>query len=164
MDADVCLKQCSVLLCVTQRGWRLCGTTMPVAVSRGNNSWRADTAARQCSSVWGSVWVNSGWTLTARTVPAASPEYRYLCIHLYKHRHVSTWACCMSLYCFRPPCLCIFTACVVVFTLQKDGGCIVMTCSRCMRMFCWSCLTKLSSHSGDGHFDDGRCDSYSYDF
>ena len=53
---------------------------------------------------------------------------------------------------------CLFTACVV-FTLQKDGGCNVMTCSRCGRMFCWSCLTKLSSH-GDGHFDDGACTRY----
>ncbi|XP_036972008.1 E3 ubiquitin-protein ligase RNF14-like isoform X2 [Acanthopagrus latus] len=43
--------------------------------------------------------------------------------------------------------------------IQKDGGCNVMMCSRCGRMFCWSCLTKLSSH-GDGHFDDGACTRY----
>ncbi|KAG7514122.1 E3 ubiquitin-protein ligase RNF14-like [Solea senegalensis] len=41
--------------------------------------------------------------------------------------------------------------------IQKDGGCNMMTCTRCRRRFCWRCLTRLPEFGAGGHFEDGTC-------
>ncbi|TNN53087.1 E3 ubiquitin-protein ligase RNF14 [Liparis tanakae] len=43
--------------------------------------------------------------------------------------------------------------------IQKNGGCNMMTCSQCGQLFCWSCLTRMSSHSAQ-HFGNGVCSQY----
>lgn len=46
--------------------------------------------------------------------------------------------------------------------LQKNGGCNIMTCSRCRQRFCWLCLKRLSFPVDNGHFEIGTCTQYSY--
>ncbi|CAN9500694.1 unnamed protein product [Ophioblennius macclurei] len=42
--------------------------------------------------------------------------------------------------------------------IQKEGGCNLMSCSRCWQSFCWTCLTKLPTRkSGYAHFRPGGC-------
>ncbi|TNM88187.1 hypothetical protein fugu_006408 [Takifugu bimaculatus] len=43
--------------------------------------------------------------------------------------------------------------------IEKNGGCNVMTCSRCFRNFCWVCLTKLTERTNN-HFENGTCSRY----
>ncbi|KAK9519659.1 hypothetical protein VZT92_022371 [Zoarces viviparus] len=45
-------------------------------------------------------------------------------------------------------------------SIQKNGGCNVMTCTQCRQLFCWMCLTRLpTSHHGK-HFENGACSTY----
>uniref|UniRef100_A0A3P8WUG6 RBR-type E3 ubiquitin transferase n=1 Tax=Cynoglossus semilaevis TaxID=244447 RepID=A0A3P8WUG6_CYNSE len=46
--------------------------------------------------------------------------------------------------------------------IQKNGGCNIMTCSRCRQRFCWLCLKRLSFPVDNGHFEIGTCTQYSY--
>lgn len=45
--------------------------------------------------------------------------------------------------------------------IHKDGGCNVMTCSKCGQQFCWACLKRLSGSSAK-HFKPGRCRLFEY--
>ncbi|KAM3619244.1 uncharacterized protein V6R79_005011 [Siganus canaliculatus] len=41
--------------------------------------------------------------------------------------------------------------------IEKNGGCNLMTCSRCRQIFCWICLTRLTSSTRQSHFWDSSC-------
>ncbi|XP_063748390.1 E3 ubiquitin-protein ligase RNF14-like isoform X2 [Eleginops maclovinus] len=43
--------------------------------------------------------------------------------------------------------------------IQKDRGCNVMTCSKCLNRFCWVCLNRLQLRPME-HFVDSRCTVY----
>ncbi|XP_071403053.1 E3 ubiquitin-protein ligase RNF14-like [Centroberyx affinis] len=44
-------------------------------------------------------------------------------------------------------------------SIQKNGGCNMMTCTRCGQCFCWACLTRLSS-TASRHFLNSACVGY----
>uniref|UniRef100_A0AAZ1Y4V8 RBR-type E3 ubiquitin transferase n=1 Tax=Oreochromis aureus TaxID=47969 RepID=A0AAZ1Y4V8_OREAU len=43
--------------------------------------------------------------------------------------------------------------------IEKDGGCDRMMCTRCKRIFCWNCLTRLTPENTTEHFYGGQCSS-----
>ncbi|XP_067369145.1 E3 ubiquitin-protein ligase RNF14-like isoform X2 [Channa argus] len=43
--------------------------------------------------------------------------------------------------------------------IEKNGGCDIMTCSRCRQSFCWACLSRLSSVRAGEHFESRSCPS-----
>ncbi|XP_059197337.1 E3 ubiquitin-protein ligase RNF14-like isoform X2 [Centropristis striata] len=44
--------------------------------------------------------------------------------------------------------------------IEKNGGCNVMTCSRCGQHFCWACLTRLGTGHSSKHFENSTCYLY----
>jgi len=131
------------VLFVPQRGWLLCGTTMPVAVGWGSASWRAGTAAVQCRAPWWSIWVRTGWPSIARTVLTASGRYRYSVIHRsasFAHKHTSTHVRLQTHY-------------NVVQTVSdhcalRNALCCVVRCRRPEDVMWWRALSADSCSAG----------------
>ncbi|XP_073331936.1 E3 ubiquitin-protein ligase RNF14-like isoform X2 [Pagrus major] len=54
--------------------------------------------------------------------------------------------------------------CPYCYSSIQDGGCNVMRCYWCKRLFCWSCFAKLPSQGYLDHFDNGTCNHFGSDF
>lgn len=80
----------------------------------------------------------------------------------WTHEHRQEWhnVACLCFFLTVLDHLCSYI--VLCFVLQKDRGCNMMTCSQCRRLFCWACLTKLSTLNAGAHFQDSPCSLHQY--